>query len=130
MPMPKTLGDFIREARARIREMDADTARERLGEMLVVDVREAEEFVLGHLPGASSIPRGRLEAAADPAYKGCDARLSRAAACEILLYCSTGARSALAAATLMDMGFSRVYSLAGGTELWLAEGYELMKESP
>ena len=127
--MLKTLGDFIREARARIREMDADTARERLAELLVIDVREAEEFALGHLPGARLIPRGLLEAAADPAYKGCDTRLSRAAACEILLYCSTGARSALAAATLLDMGFERVYSLAGGTELWLAEGYELTRES-
>ena len=126
--MPKTLGDFIREARARIREMDADTARERLAELLVIDVREAEEFALGHLPGARLIPRGVLEAAADPAYKGCDMRLSRAAACEILLYCSTGARSALAAVTLLDMGFERVHSLAGGTELWLAEGYELTRE--
>ena len=127
--MPKTLGDFIREARARIREMDADTARERLAELLVIDVREAEEFARGHLPGARSVPRGLLEAAADPAYPGCDARLSRAAACEILLYCNTGARSALAAATLLDMGFEAVHSLAGGTKLWLAEGYELTQES-
>ena len=127
--MSKTLGDFIREARARIREMDADTARERLGALLVIDVRKAEEFALGHLPGARLIPRGLLEAAADPAYKECDARLSRAAAREILLYCSTGARSALAASTLLDMGFERVHSLAGGTELWLAEGYELTRES-
>ena len=130
MRMPKNLGDFIRAARSRIREMDAESARERLADLLVIDVREAEEFALGHLPGARCIPRGLLEAAADATYKGRDECLCRAAAREILLYCSTGARSALAAVTLQEMGFERVHSLAGGTELWVAEGYELMRKPP
>lgn len=122
--MPKNLGDFVREARQRIREMDAEAARERLADLLVIDVREAEEYARGHLPGARCIPRGLLEAAADPSYKGRDPCLSQAAARDILLYCSTGARSALAAVTLQEMGFERIHSLAGGLELWLAEGYE------
>jgi rhodanese-related sulfurtransferase len=127
--MAKTLGDFVREARARICEWSAEDAHDRLaaGHVLVVDVREADEFTLGHLPGALSVPRGILEGAADPGYKLRVEPLCRARRQPTLLYCQTGARSAMAAATLQEMGFEQVYSLAGGVECWVAEGYILEK---
>jgi rhodanese-related sulfurtransferase len=125
--MAKTLGDFVREARVRIREWGAETAHERLaaGSVLVIDVREPDEFAAGHLPGALCVPRGTLEGAADPGYRLRVEPLCRARRQPILLYCQTGARSAMAAVTLQEMGFGEVYSLAGGVECWVADGYIL-----
>jgi len=125
--MAMKLGDFVREARKQIKEWDADTAKERLEEknVLVIDVREPDEFDKGHLPGAICIPRGLLEGAADAGTKYRDERLCRAQDEIILLYCQSGGRSAMAALTLQQMGFSRTYNLAGGVEVWEAEDYPL-----
>lgn len=125
--MPKTLGDFVREARAQINEWDVESAEEFLGEqaVLVVDVREPDEFAQGHLPGAICIPRGILEGAADPGFRDRDERLCNARAATILLYCQSGGRSAMAAVVLQQMGFGSVYNLAGGIECWTAEGFAL-----
>ncbi len=127
--MAMTLGDFVREARKQIKEWDADTAKDNLEEekVLVVDIREPYEFEKSHLPGAICIPRGLLEGAADAGTKYRDERLCHAQEETILLYCQSGGRSALAALTLKQMGFATVYNLAGGVELWDAEGYPLEK---
>ena len=127
--MAKTLGDFIREARARSREWDAESAHDRImaGEVLVIDVREPDEFAAGHLPQALCVPRGLLEGAADPGYKRRVESLCHARQHIVLLCCESGARSAMAAVTLQEMGFAEVYSLAGGIECWTAEGYVLEK---
>ena len=127
--MPMKLGDFVREARKQIKEWDAETAKEKLEEeeVLLIDVREADEFEKGHLPGAICIPRGVLEGAADPGSKYRDERLCHAQDKTILLYCQSGARSAMAAVTLQLMGFPHVYNLAGGVEVWEAEDFPLEK---
>ena len=127
--MAMTLGDFVREARKQIKEWDAETAKEKLDEekVLVIDIREPYEFEKSHLPGAICIPRGLLEGAADAGTKYRDERLCRAQDETILLYCQSGGRSALAALTLQQMGFGTVYNLAGGVELWDAEGFPLEK---
>ena len=126
--MAKQFGCFIKEARAHIDEWDAETAHDMLRQkpVLVVDVREADEFAAGHLPGALHVPRGVIEAAADTApthYRHPD--LSGARTQTVLLYCTSGGRSALAAWVLQQMGFTDVHSLAGGVECWCAEGYAL-----
>jgi rhodanese-related sulfurtransferase len=125
--MPKQLGCFIKEARSHIKEWDAESAHENLqaGDVLVVDVREADEFGQGHLQGAINIPRGILEGAADLTYKYRDPRLCNARDQTILLYCQSGGRSAMAAWVLQQMGFEHVYNMAGGLECWEAEGLEL-----
>ena len=125
--MAMKLGDFVREARKQIKEWDADTAKDQLddGQVLLVDVRELDEFDKGHLPGAICIPRGLLEGAADARTKYRDERLCRAQDEVILLYCQSGGRSALAALTLQQMGFSQAYNLAGGVEVWEAEDYPM-----
>ena len=125
--MAMKLGDFVREARKQIKEWDADTAREKLEEenVLVIDVREPDEFNKSHLPGAICIPRGMLEGAADAGTKYRDERLCRAQEAVILLYCQSGGRSAMAALTLQQMGFAEVYNLAGGVEVWEAEDYPM-----
>jgi sulfur-carrier protein adenylyltransferase/sulfurtransferase len=75
----------------------------------LIDVREADEYAGGRLPGALHIPRGFLELRIE----------ERAARDEqLVLYCAGGTRSALAAATLQHMGYTRVASLAGGFNRW------------
>ena len=126
--MAKQLGCFIKEARRHIDEWDTETAEENLGTgtVLLIDVREADEFECAHIANAINIPRGILEGAADATYKHRHPELSQARDKTILLYCQVGGRSAMAAWTLKQMGFDKVYSLAGGLECWEAEGFELV----
>lgn len=129
--MEKTLADFLREARARIREISVEEFDEMIenhDDLLIVDVREADEYHRGHLPGALLVPRGLLEGAADAACKWRVEKLRGARGRTVVLYCQNGSRSALAADTLQQMGFEKVYNLAGGVEMWQAEGYALVSE--
>ncbi len=125
--MAKRFGCFIKEARQHIEEWDAESAEEKIsaGGVLVVDVREPDEFAGGHISGALNIPRGIIEAAADTTTHYRHPALCVAQADNVLLYCQSGARSALAAWALQQMGFEKVYSLAGGLECWNAEGFAL-----
>lgn len=124
--MPKTLSDLILEARQRIVEISASDLAE-LAEArpppLVVDIREPYEYIRGHIPAALLIPRGVLESAADPNNARRVEALCKARARTVVLYCDTGARSALGTAVLQDMGFTDVHNLAGGLKLWEAEDY-------
>ncbi|HET9123087.1 MAG TPA: rhodanese-like domain-containing protein [Acidiferrobacteraceae bacterium] len=118
---PKNLKDFVREARSHIQEISAAELEQRLAgepELLVVDVREINEYRAGHIPGALLVPRGILEGAADPDYPHRIEALCQARTRPVVLYCKTGGRSALATYTLTQMGFAQVASLMGGFELW------------
>jgi rhodanese-related sulfurtransferase len=129
--MTKRLADFVAEARARIQEIDAtelDEMIENHEDVLIVDVREADEFEQGHIPGALNVPRGLLEGAADPNYKHRVDILCAAHERTVILYCQTGGRSAMAADTLNQMGFAKAWNLAGGIELWDAEGLPVIKD--
>ncbi len=129
---PLSLGDLIARARRRISEIsaeDLDTRLEDNESVLVIDVREPAEFALGHIPGALLIPRGTLEAAADAQSPHRVERLCGSREQSIVLYCESGGRSALAAATLKDMGYKDVQSLAGGSVMWEAEGLPLVRET-
>lgn len=122
--MAKKLADFVREARAKITEWDAETLATRLDDpdLLILDIREPDEYAAGHLPKALLIPRGTLEGAADPNYKHRVEPLCSTRTRPVITYCQSGGRSAMAAATLKDMGFEQVYSLSGGFENWEADG--------
>lgn len=88
-------------------------------DLVLVDVRDAiEREEQGMIPGSIHVPRGLLEFKADPespAYES-EMRPDR----RVILYCGTGGRSALAAKTLLDMGYTDVASLAGGYDAWKA----------
>lgn len=94
---------------------------------VLIDVREPQEHQSGILPGAQMIPRGLLEGKlAD--MKICQTQpqpLAWLAEQNILLYCHSGSRSALAAYSLQQMGLSKVFSLAGGIEQWRKLGLPL-----
>ena len=125
-----TLMDFVRAAKAEIAEVDGERLeamrKERLNLMLL-DVREASEYEQGHLEEAMLVPRGILEAASDLKYPKRVQKLADAREQPIVLYCATGGRSAMAAATLKRMGFNEVYSLAGGIVQWEAENRPLIR---
>ena len=129
---PLSLMDFVKAAKSRIRELipaEADQAMQRQPQLLLVDVREPSEYEQGHIASALLIPRGILEAAADPAYPKHVAALAAARRRPVLLYCATGGRSALAAATLQLMGFEDVLSLDGGFSRWEQEGRPVAREA-
>ena len=121
--MAKGMRELLSAARARIKEIDTgDAARilARKDETLFLDVREPDEFAEGHIPGAHLLPRGLLEprAAADSPSR--DPELHDTAR-PIVVYCGSGARSALAALTLGELGFTNVVSMAGGMLVWKRE---------
>lgn len=128
--MAKQMVCFIKEARSHIDEWDAESAFERLaaGGVLVVDVREADEFATGHIAGSMHVPRGLIEAAVDVAPNHFrNAQLAASRQAPVLLVCQSGGRSAMVAWVLQQMGFENVHSLAGGLECWTAEGYDLQQ---
>ncbi|MCY0871639.1 MAG: rhodanese-like domain-containing protein [Acidithiobacillus caldus] len=124
MTSKKSLADFIHAARAEVPEVDCETVQgwfEMGDDVLVVDVRQREDYEAGRLPGAVHAPRDHLEALADPNYLRCHPELARAHNRRVLLYCDSVTRSLLAARTLKDMGFVEVYNLSGGYHVWEAE---------
>ncbi len=87
-----------------------------------LDVREPDEFADGHVPGARNVPRGFLEVRADLKHPKRDPWLAERDR-KLVLYCGGGNRSALAARTLGEMGFSRAVSMAEGWAGWTRRGY-------
>jgi len=108
--------DLLAQAKSKIVEVDTATAQARidLGGVLVLDVREPDEYDQGALPGALHIPRGHLEAQIEG--RATDKNQ------EIVVYCAGGVRSAFAAATLQELGYTNVLSMAGGFGKWKDEG--------
>ena len=113
--MALTWKQLVEKARAEIREMPpAELENElRNNALILIDVRERDEFMNGHLPGAQFIPRGFLELQ----IEGMAPDRNQA----ICLYCGGGNRSTLAARSLQEMGYTRVCSLEGGLNQWRKE---------
>ena len=112
----KTGTDLINEAKQRITEVsaaDVQRRQEKGDAVVLLDVREPNEWNLGRVPGAVHVPRGILETTVET-------RVARET--EVILYCAGGNRSALAADTLQQMGYTRVSSMAGGWKAWVQSG--------
>lgn len=122
----KTAHDLVAQAKTTIHEValqDADVAIQQAD--VLIDVREADEFAAGHLPGAVLVPRGLLEfkLSGTPALSSRDMK--------VVLYCKTSGRAALAALAMQNMGYLKVTSIAGGYDAWAAAGKPVVKpESP
>jgi len=111
--------EVIKEIRSQVDEVDPQAVRDERGRngLVLVDVRESEEFEREHIPGAKHVPRGYLESRIEGAVPDRDAH--------VVLYCATGQRSALAANTLKSlMGYEHVESMTGGITLWKDRGYD------
>src|SRR5216683_2521547 len=86
---------------------------------VLIDVREDSEWAAGHAAGAVHIGKGVIERDIESKVSQKDAKL--------VLYCGGGSRSALAADALMKMGYSNVFSLAGGLGAYKAAALPLEK---
>ncbi|MEC7949227.1 MAG: rhodanese-like domain-containing protein [Myxococcota bacterium] len=105
----------VEAARVRIEEIDVRGAMDAIqaaSPALLVDVREAHEWRAGHATGAVHISKGVLERDIESAVPDTNT--------PVILYCGGGFRSALAADALQEMGYRRVWSLAGGWRAWCA----------
>src|SRR5260370_19028622 len=116
--MPTTYTDLISDVRKRTKQVSLEDLRKRLeaGEKItLVDVREKDEWRAGYIPGAVSLPRGFLEIQAEQKLPDKNAR--------IVAYCAGGTRSALAAASLQELGYSNVETANPGFVRWKDLGY-------
>ena len=112
----KTYQDLVREAKTRVREVTASETMQILSEhpgTVVVDCREPNEAALGTIAGAVVVPRGIMEQ-----------NIERVATRDqkVIVYCAGGNRSALAADTLREMGYTDVATMAGGFRAWIDAG--------
>jgi molybdopterin/thiamine biosynthesis adenylyltransferase/rhodanese-related sulfurtransferase len=111
--------NYLKGIKSEIREVDAKAVKDIVDGAAsgtrVVDVRENEEYVQGYIPGATWISRGVLETKIEDAIPDRDA--------PIVLYCAGGNRSALAARSLRELGYTNVASMAGGFTAWKRSGY-------
>src|SRR6478609_7346965 len=112
--------ELLRQVKSEIDEVDPSEVKELLQEgVAIIDVREADEFAAGHLPGAKHVPRSYLESRIEGAVPD--------RATQVILYCQSGNRSAYATKTLLDeLGYEHVRSMTGGITLWKDRGYEVV----
>jgi sulfur-carrier protein adenylyltransferase/sulfurtransferase len=121
----KTLKEMLAEARQVIPEQPPAELKKRLdaGEpVVVVDVRDPDEYRDGSIEAATNISRGFLEfrigtVAPEPSTP-------------VVLYCQTGLRSMLAAKALHDLGYTNVINLQGGFQRWAQSGLPVVKDTP
>ena len=86
-------------------------------DLIILDVRERDAYLAGHIAGAKLLPRGQLELRVNQELPDPTRR--------ILTYCELGYISTLAAATLRAMGFQRAVAMDGGIKAWREAGYPL-----
>jgi molybdopterin/thiamine biosynthesis adenylyltransferase/rhodanese-related sulfurtransferase len=109
-----TFRDLLAEVKTQIHEVEPADAEAKLAQSTLLDVREAEEYEQGAIPGAVHIPRGFLEVQVE-------GRLTDKTQ-PVIVYCAGGTRSAFAAKSLADLGYTDVVSMAGGFNRWKDEG--------
>ena len=104
---------IVNDAKSRIKEVTVDETRERLGANrngLLIDVREDHEWNAAHAAGAIHLGKGIIERDIETTVPD--------KATELILYCGGGYRSALVADVLQQMGYTNVFSMAGGWKAW------------
>lgn len=120
--MATSVKELLAEANQAVPRISPDEASKQIsgGDVLVVDVRDTPELeATGKVPGALHVPRGMLEFRADPDTPYYNEAFSKDRT--IILYCGSGARSALAGKSLKDLGYQKVYNL-GGFKDWVENG--------
>ncbi len=106
--------DLLNAAKAEITEIEPQEVAKRLDYYTLLDVREPEEYEQGAVPGAVHVARGQLEFSVEGQLTNKNA--------PIAVYCAGGVRSAFAAKTLQDLGYSDVVSVIGGFNKWKDDG--------
>ena len=108
---------LVNDAKSRIREVTVDETRARIranAEVRLIDVREDNEWEAAHAAGAEHLGKGIIERDIETTVPD--------KSTELILYCGGGYRSALAADVLQQMGYTKVFSMAGGWKAWKESG--------
>ncbi len=111
---------MLEEAREETEQTGPDAVRDALvsrEDIIILDVREPDEWEEGHIKGAKHLPRGLLESRAADELPNTSAR--------IFTHCASGGRGTLAARTLGEMGYTNVANMEGGITAWQEKGYEI-----
>ncbi|HEY1543195.1 MAG TPA: rhodanese-like domain-containing protein [Xanthobacteraceae bacterium] len=120
--MATSVKDMLAAANAAVPKITPSDAQAMMakGNTLVVDVRDAPEVqASGKVPGAVHVSRGMLEFRADPELPSHDKNFAKDK--NVILYCGSGGRAALAGKMLKDLGYEKVYNL-GGFKDWAESG--------
>ena len=112
--------NLVNEAKRRIREVTVAETKARIAQnpaARLIDVREDNEWQAAHAAGAVHLGKGIIERDIE--------REVPDKTTELILYCGGGYRSALAADVLQQMGYSNVFSMAGGWKAWKESGGDI-----
>ncbi len=125
---PASVKELVANTRKQIKTVDMATFKsivDSKAPVLIVDVREPEEYAEGHVPGAVNVPRGLLEFAIWNEVGFPDKTdMNR----QMYLYCKTGGRCTLATKTLQDLGFTNVKAVVMQFADWKKAGYPIVAE--
>ncbi|HEY2962259.1 MAG TPA: rhodanese-like domain-containing protein [Pyrinomonadaceae bacterium] len=112
--------NVVNDAKSRIREVTVTKTQQRIREnppAKLIDVREDNEWNAAHAAGATHLGKGIIERDIETTVPDKNT--------ELILYCGGGYRSALAADVLQRMGYTNVFSMAGGWKAWKESGGEI-----
>ncbi|WP_115707247.1 rhodanese-like domain-containing protein [Legionella sainthelensi] len=113
---------LVNDSKSRIKEITPQALKEKIDRqefMLIIDVRESDEWETGYIPAAIHLSKGIIERDIEKKIPDFNT--------EIVVYCSGGFRCALVADSLQKIGYTQVYSLDTGLQGWLDAGYSLHK---
>ena len=118
----KSAMELVKEAKSQVENLSPQQVQEELskGNATIIDIRESEELQNGKIAGSVHAPRGMLEFYADASLPYHKPEFDKSK--RIILHCASGGRSALAAATLKQMGYENVAHLDGGFKGWKEAG--------
>jgi len=126
--MQPCLQNYLGQIKQKIQEVSIDEFKKiDCADALVIDVREPGECAEGIIEGAIVIPRGLLEFKLLEHPKVKNLSEEEIFNKKVYLYCATGGRSACCAYALQQIGFTNVYSIAGGIQQWIQTGEKLVK---
>jgi rhodanese-related sulfurtransferase len=118
----KTSDQMVKEAKATISEVSIDDVKKIIDnkdKIIILDVRDKDEFETGYIPGAINLSRGMLEFKINTVIPDRNAR--------IIVYCGVDLRGPLATKTLNEMGYINAVNISGGLKVWKAAGYPIAK---
>jgi rhodanese-related sulfurtransferase len=118
----RTSDQMVKEAKASIKEVSVNDVKRMIDnkdKIIILDVRDKEEFETGYIPGAINLSRGMLEFKINTLIPDKSAT--------IVVYCGVDLRGPLATETLNEMGYKNAVNIDGGLKAWKAAGYSLAK---
>ncbi len=118
----RTSDQMVKEAKASISEVSVGDVKKMIDnkdKIVILDVRDKDEFETGYIPGAINLSRGMLEFKINTVIPDRNAK--------IVVYCGVDLRGPLATRTLNEMGYRNAVNINGGLKAWKAAGYPITK---